>query len=379
MKILVQYVVVTVFALTLVSSCQEETLTPNDQVIPAKTKVLVAVGRTIYENVDALVRVKAYDAASNLRWQRDYSYTGPEDILMISDGFDHYQIELVDKWGISDITSDILRNDLLAGRADGDAPITFTLGGSISAQRLQSVTVSNEVRMPNNTIVYVPSLRDIYTYNNFGQLELIRHQIYNTMKASFEEGSAELFGYEGVRVTNIKITQPNGAVDKEYVYEYALDFGRASKITETNFTTGFVTTQFIEKDYAADHPKVLMTENFSNGNFLAYDFDVEFNNIVSDKTTANNELCSSGSYGYDKNINPFHHLGYMDFGLRNWPANNKMTSNVNFIGCGFPSLIPVFHTFTYRSDGYPSQMITTYKSASNSTTVLHTKTDFSYE
>ena len=368
-------------------SCQEEPCNSSEKnprptisnVVPIKAKVIIAVGQTVYENVDATIRVKGYDSNNAMKWTMDYNFVGPEDTLQVRSGLHHYSIELVNKWGVNDIQSDISEKDIWEGRANGPHPTTFVLGGSKSAKKLSSYVVYNEVRMSDETVIYQPNLKDIYNYNSYGQLASIQHQIYNNLTSQFEETALETFTYEGLRVMKIVLTLPNGKVDREYLYEYAVDYGRANKITQTNFTIGFVSTQVVEKDYTADHPKVLMNENFSNGHLLSYEFDVLLKNIVSDKTVNDNEICSTGVYAYDKNISPFHHLGFMDFDLRNWSANNRVSTNIDFIGCGYPSLVPLSHFCTYDQDGYPTQIITEYKSGSNSNSFGYTKTNFYYE
>jgi hypothetical protein len=99
------------------------------------------------------------------------------------------------------------------------------------------------------------------------------------------------------------------------------------------------------------------------------------------------QICNTGTYKYDKNINPLRHLGYLDFDLQNWSANNKLTEDVHYKACGFPTLIPLKHDYTYDPDGYPVRKITTYKSGSfdgesnpdSSTPPRHSKVEFYYE
>ena len=83
--------------------------------------------------------------------------------------------------------------------------------------------------------------------------------------------------------------------------------------------------------------------------------------IKSDKTTRGSTLCSQGTYDYDKGINPFSHLGYVDFLLRNYSINNRIAEQVDYIGCSFPSFIPEFTDYNYDGDGYPTTATKHYK------------------
>ena len=129
-----------------------------------------------------------------------------------------------------------------------------------------------------------------------------------------------------------------------------------------------------------------MTVNYSlsDGNSLTYEFDILNKNIISDENSQYGQLCNQGNYQYDKNINPFRHLGFMDFNFQNWSVGNKVTEDVHYLACGFPTLIPVSHSYTYDQDGYPLKKITIYKTGSydRGTTPVstrHMETNFFYQ
>ena len=109
---------------------------------------------------------------------------------------------------------------------------------------------------------------------------------------------------------------------------------------------------------------------FSNGTSFEYEFNYVYKNISKDKTTRFGQLCSTGTYTYDKNINPLAHLGYMDFGFRNYSINNKIAENVNYVGCSFPAYIPEATEYKYDGEGFPLEQKTRYK---QSTLVQMTK------
>jgi hypothetical protein len=61
-------------------------------------------------------------------------------------------------------------------------------------------------------------------------------------------------------------------------------------------------------------------------------------------------------------INPLKHLGYMDFLFRNYSVSNKIAEQVNYLNCGFPTLIPESYTYEYDAQGYPLKATTHYTS-----------------
>ncbi|WP_276371588.1 hypothetical protein [Chryseolinea sp. H1M3-3] len=343
--------------------------------VSLKCNVKIDIGGVHYENVDATLRVKGYDISNSVRWTKDYNFVGPEDnIIAIKNGFHHYSIELVDTWGVSAVVSDIPAQTIWEGRADGPQPHTYALVGSKAAKKLTSLITSREVNVPTG-ITYQPESRTFFVYKGDGRLDQIRYELFNAQTMQFEEFTTENFTYEGTRVSKI-VGRQQGKYFKELNYTY----GEQDKIVETNLNSGITTTLVVTNNEDTHNGSVAFT--FSNGNSFRYDFNTSFNNIVSDQIIKAGQLCSKGIYAFDKQINPFRHLGYLDVQFRNWANNNKLTERVDHQACVFPTLIPVSYDYTYDSDGYPTKQITSYKSGfgdADPVSPYHSKAEFYYE
>jgi hypothetical protein len=349
-----------------------------DEVMLIKSNVKVKIGGVLYQNVDAHLRVSGFDANNALQWEKDFNFVGPADnLLEVKNGFHHYSIALVDKWGTNDIQSNIPGKAFWEGRSDGPLPVTYVLVGSKDAKKLSSYVLSNEVIIAGGGTRYQPNIKVEYTYTAAGHIDHIHHQTYNPETAQFEETTTDTFVYEGDVVSGIS-TVMNGKPYADYQYNYGIE----NKITATlHYAKELVGTQTTRPD--AGNNRVNVTYSYSNGRSFAYAFDVFYKNIVTDLTTQD-QVCNFGSYGYDKNINPFLHLGYMDFNFENWSANNKIAEDVRYIACGFPTIIPVSHDYTYDTDGYPLTKITTYRKGSPddqgaADPSFHTKVEYYYE
>lgn len=274
----------------------------------------------------------------------------------------------------------------LAQYVDDPLPVNFHIsedeGTQVSlqvlSQRSENKMLSyyvtyREVEIAGMGIIEQPESRVYYNYKFNGDLEYIRYELYNSQTLLFEESFTETFNYEGEKVSRIVGTR-NGKYFKELNYTYGIQ----NKIVETNINSGITTTLlFTTND---NHVQVAFT--FSNGNSFLYEFETHLNNIIKDKTTKGGQRCSDGVFTFDKNINPFHSLGYTDINFKNWSVNNKMTEHTDYLACSFPTLIPAFHEFTYNTDGYPMEQITYYRTGwgpNDPISPYNSRTEFFYE
>lgn len=96
---------------------------------------------------------------------------------------------------------------------------------------------------------------------------------------------------------------------------------------------------------------------------------VGWKNIISDEII-DGVVCNEGAYEYDREINPFRHLGFLDFYLNNLSINNKTIEEKNYYDCSFPTRIPENHEYEYDMKGYPLIKITTYDDGKRSMTIF---------
>jgi len=344
-----------------------------------KTNVKIEIGGILYEDVDAQIRVSGYDVYNDLQWTKDFDFTGPADnVLAVRNGLHHYSIQLLDKWGIHDMQTEISLETIWEGRADGPLPTTFVLAGSKNVKKLSYYVTYREGNSTDGGTVYKHDTKVLYVYNASGQLAYIRYESFNAQTSRFEETRYDVVTYVGTVVSKIT-TYVDGKLHSESLYEYGIE----NKISLTMYyNNGLVWTQTSSANQGNNH--LTVNYNLSDGNSFTYEFDILHKNIISDATSKYGQQCNQGNYQYDKNINPFRHLGFMDFNFQNWSAGNKVTEDVHYLACGFPTLIPVSHSYTYDRDGYPLKKITTYKTGSydGGTTPVatrHLETDFFYQ
>ncbi|HET9487336.1 MAG TPA: hypothetical protein VFO54_07880, partial [Chryseosolibacter sp.] len=220
---------------------------------------------------------------------------------------------------------------------------------------------------------FQPLLKVDYEYRESGELDKYTVLSYAPDKDAMVEQRYFVFSYANDRVGQLKGYLPDAATPYiEYSYQY-VESNEVSKIAEVNHGTGI--NSEANFTYAEDGT-VKVSYVFSNGGSFQYEFDFATGNILNDKTTRGAQLCSDGQYTYDQHPNPFKNLGYVDYLLTNICANNRLTENVNYVACAFPSLIPESYTYEYNDRGFPVSVTTAYKSAGS---VKGSKREFFYQ
>src|ERR1044071_8340478 len=127
-----------VFSWLFLSCHQKDEVVPDQQGVnePVNLNVVVKfqVGQYLYEDNEATIVAKGFDAAGNEKWSSEFHYLGPGvNTIPIAGGYDHYTISL-QKWGVTD-SQDITSKQLNDDRADGDNPVTYGLGGKVPVVR----------------------------------------------------------------------------------------------------------------------------------------------------------------------------------------------------------------------------------------------------
>jgi len=330
------------------------------ETIPILVVVKLLVGEFLYENIETIIRVKGYDANGNEKWSQDFPYASfNKQSLSLNSGYSHYTISM-EKWGVTD-TQTITAKELSDGRADGPNPVTYGLGGKVSV--VKKPIFSFEYREgPNNT--FPVTSRTEYEYNSTGKIERMTFfEDYSTDSTTKIPTRYRVFTYLGGTGGVSKITEylaSGNATLFEDTYEYGVD-GALLRITEVRGGINGPITGVMSLSYDASNIHAIASYQYSNGGGFDYSFDYFLKNIVDDKTTKAGELCNQGAYSYDRNINPFKHMGYVSYILDNYSANNKVSEDVNYLACAFPTLIPESYSYEYDNMGYPTKKITHYK------------------
>lgn len=346
------------FASSVFQGCNQESIglkNPASQVVLTKVSVKLQVGEFLYENIEASLLVKGFDIDNNQKWSANFLYSGPNDnAIAIPNNYDHYIISF-EKWGVSD-NQVISADELFKSRADGESPVTYSLAARASFVKRPVYTVDYAQTSANDFPI---QSKTEYTYDNEGKIALIKSYDYSLETSAYIASQYTNFSYTENKLSKLtKFTAADNKIISEDNYLYGVN-GNLVQITEKNFNTG--STGVMDLTLDATLTKSKAAYSFSTGSGFDYHFDYALKNIVSERTVVGDELCNQGTFAYDRNINPLKHLGFIAFTFDNYSINNRLTENVVFSGCSYPTLIPESYSYKYDDDGYPTEKTTHYK------------------
>ena len=100
-------------------------------------------------------------------------------------------------------------------------------------------------------------------------------------------------------------------------------------------------------------------------------------NKVEDAARTSTGGAEGGRYNYDFNINPFAHMNMPDLYLSNISRNN-LTGQQKGFGGAVPSSVPYKYEYKYDHEGYPIELVKSYKSYVTGEHLYSVKTVYTY-
>lgn len=331
-----------------------------------RVKVELKVGDVTYLDVATKVKVSAHNEANVLQWSHEYDYDGPWDNdFSVKAGFYNYSFE-VNHFGAS--IKQVIRGEYLLESSLQEVPVTYVLTGFATAKKLSHyITYQTD-----GSNIFTPQSKVTYSYNHNGSPDKMTFFAYSDSLGTFVPQRYFTFSYENNRLK--KLSGFHADSEQYYVediYEYHAD-GSVSKISEHNYGAGINAEVALSYNYT--NRVIDASYTFSNGGAFQYQMILPHGSMTSDRTNRGAQLCSTGTYVNDKNINPFKHLGYTDFLLRNYSLNNRTSESVTYSGCAFPTLVPEQYEYQYDPTGYPITSVTNYRN-----TDFKMKTEYFYQ
>lgn len=339
----------------------------TEQKMNVRVKLEMIIGGIYYPNIDAEFHITGFDIENKAVWEQTFAYAGAEpNDISIKSGLHRYTFE-ARKWGHT-LTQTFLGVDLWEGRVrEGAVPLTRVFQKQAEPKKLYTMVTSWSKNV-NGVVTMEPISRARYEYSD-GRIYLINNSRYSPETKRFVDDSQSEFIYDGGKLKQIVTylageDMPNS--EDNYTYD---EKGRATHIQHK--TLGAGTTE-VDITYPVWDRTVVAKFSHTNGNGFEYNFVTQYGSVKNDRTMRGSQLCSEGQHTYDRNINPLKHLGYTDYLMRNYSISNRLSENVKYIGCSFPSLVPESYSYEYDDEGYPVKATTHFKGGNAKTQIEYT-------
>lgn len=264
------------------------------------------------------------------------------------------------KWGITDTVH--------LNASDVDESKVYTLGASKDAKKLKSETTYKIINGED-----VPDKRTDYFYSASGRLSKIEYWL-RKQDSPIYLAFTDAFEYDNSKANRIvRVNEENKSTLSITSFNYDNN-GRVTGIMQnssgiqTNASVAYFDIAGprveIHYTYPGKNTEMYYSMTFTAGDMIA----------ASASTSANSG--ESGTYNYDLNINPYIHMNWPDLYLSNSSKNNLISQRKGY-GGAYPVAEPSEFTYSYDDEGYPKDVVKTFKSTTGSF-LFSRKTVFTY-
>jgi hypothetical protein len=319
---------------------------PNG-LLKIRVQPIIRIGDIVYDSIPVTLNVLTWSNTGQLNTVNYTLHPGTNEIWL-SKAATKYQLKIT-KWGTFD--------EMTLQRSQVQEGGLYSLGGNTAAKKLSEVLT---YKLINNN--YVPETRAVYTYE-LGKVKEILHYRKRPDGSNYL-AEKEIFQYTNGKVNSIKKYSEGIILIETTNFTYRND-GKLHKMVhlkgnhQTQATVAY-TPLPSGTGISGNH----MIDILYNYNYLPYityyNMSIQGGTMLQSITSTshgNNELAH---YQYDYSINPFVHINLPDLYLSNYSKHNKVAEQRTYHG-DYPIDEPYKFSYSYGSDGYPSELITKYK------------------
>ncbi|HSF44765.1 MAG TPA: hypothetical protein VLA58_02100 [Chitinophagaceae bacterium] len=332
----------------------------SETFVRIKLQAVVSVGDIVYDSIPANFKITSWNAAGQ-KFEKDTLLSaGAKEVYLNAE---HVRFSFqVSKWGITD--------EMTINREQLIEESTYVLGGAKLARKLRQ---EESFTLINGS--YQPDAKAIYNYGAGDVLSNVEYYQKKPQSAELQLVFKDVYSYSGNNVTRIDRFEGDG--DKVGVTEFTYN-PQGTKVTNIHQTSyDQQTGAAVEYGFPPGQAEIVIDYLYSNGHSMEYKMKIVRGNKVEDVAFTSRGGGESGKYKYDFNINPYAHMNMPNIFLSNLSRNN-MTDQTKTYSGSIPSAEPGNFQYTYDDDGYPVQVIKSYKAYQSQEVLYKRKTVFTY-
>ncbi|HZF64117.1 MAG TPA: hypothetical protein VEZ55_06530, partial [Chitinophagaceae bacterium] len=323
---------------------------PNDPAyVRIRVQPLIRIGDVVYDSIPVSLTLTTWDKSGQTSIQEQVLSPGTNELLLQASAA-KYQLRLT-KWGTIDEMT-LMRNQVQEGAL-------YSLGGNAQAKKLREVLT---YRMSNGS--YVPETKTEYIYGAGGKVSQILHYLKDANQMPYVS-MTDKYTYTMQKVQTAHRYNHKNELIESTTYSYNND-GKLRQgiltsqdrgiVMDVNYSaldgqTGISGRYMINADYRYTH--YTHTTN--------YKMSMQGGNMYQTRIASSNGAIEEGQLQYDFNINPYIHLDLPDIYFVN-PSKHNLIGQQKTYQVLFPASEPYSFSYTYDNEGYPTELITKYKS-----------------
>lgn len=333
--------------------------TPADSLFAVNIYTKMEVGTIVYDSIRTNLSITSWDK-NNVPYTKEVEVGYGKSKVYLPKTHTKFQFKF-QKWGANSIQS-FTKEQI----KEGDV-INFT--GTANLKRLNS----EESTIDAGGIVR-PYAKTLYAYNEAGQLKQIDYYTADASTNVLKFNAKAVYLYEAGRLAKVQYFEADDKVFGNATLTYNT-LGKIETITEKKYD------QTVSAKFKYSTLKGVETitgeYTFDNGNKMAYNIKYKNGNIVEDVATSSTSGAENGTYQYDDNINPYAQMNLYSLFQTNLSRNNNVKQDKTFVG-SIPSNVPYKSNYQYDANGYPTELVKSYKTYPTNNHLFKINTVYKY-
>ena len=341
----------------------DTTLNPGPRPVPVdsfelKVKAVINVGSITYDSIPAILYFTSWD--SNMVVHQTQLQLKPGvNSVRVPKSHVKYRLQM-SIWGISD-ERELQAAEFVPGSI-------LIMGGSKAPKKL--VREESFLWIQDK---YYPESKTIYRYNG-DQLAGMDHFKKYPQHMDLQPSNHKVFNYAGNQVESISLFDSSGkrVGITEFIYDAQ---GRVVNMQQDSY--GNKTYGSAEHHLVNGSGELILDYLYDNGHAMEYKMKFVDGNKVEDAARTSTGGAEGGRYNYDHYINPYIHLNIPDLYF-SYASKNNLTAQQKGYGGNIPSGVPYKYEYSYDAEGYPVELVKSFKNFITGEHLYKTRTVYTY-
>lgn len=341
----------------------DTTLNPGKVPLPAdsvdiRIRASVKIGTLTYDSIPSILSLTSWD--SNLvAHQREISLMPGTNIIRAPKSHIKFRFG-ISVWGITGERV-LARNEL-----DKDLPII--LGGSKAPKKLRREESFRYIQGS-----YLPDAKTEYIYEADKLIRMEHFRKY-PQHSELHPSNSKDFKYNAGLVEAVYLLDSSGK--RVGITEFFYD-GQGRVVNMKQDSYGNQTYGSAASNVVDGNGELVLDYLFDNGHAMEYKMTFSGGNKIQDAAKTSTGGTEGGRYSYDHFINPFAHLGIPDLYF-SYASQNNLTGQQKGYGGNIPSAVPYKYDYRYDADGYPVELVKSYRNFISGEHLYKIKTVYTY-